>query len=337
MSDIMNIDVDKGYAIGFDLGGTKLKAALVDLKGEVVERISLLTETTQGREVVLRQVIEIIKELIARAKTIQKTVLGIGIAAPGLVDSQKGVVHILLHIKDWQEVNLRDHVENEVNIPTYIENDVNSAALAEMIKGAGKGTRNLICLTLGTGVGGALIFNGELYRGSFFTAGEIGHIPVNINGPSCHCGGIACLERYVGSSYIIERTIEAIKQGRKTMIPALVNNNLDTVTTEIIALAAGKGDRLAKEIWEKTGEYIGTVLAGLINLLGPERIIIGGGVAQAGHILFKPIKRVVNERAMGIPSDKVKILAAELGEDAGIIGAAMLVMRNREVTKENHE
>lgn len=311
------------YVIGIDLGGTNLKVALLDLNGHIREKVSF--PTRQGKEAVLQQIIESLEEVIKRAKVKRSAILGLGLGTPGLVDSIQGLVRGFTNIKGWRNVPLKEYMESNTGFPAYIDNDVNLMALGELRCGAGQGARNMVCLTLGTGVGGGIIIEGRLYRGSTLSAGELGHIPVNVHGPRCACGGYGCLERYVGNAYIVERAVKAIQGGRGNLIKKLVEGDLKAITPRIIFRAARQGDKLAEEIWEETGRYIGIALAGVINLLNPEIIVVGGGVAQAGKLLFGSIRRTVKERAMNLPAKKVKIVPAKLGEEAGLIGAGMLV------------
>lgn len=315
------------YLMGVDLGGTNLKVALLSLNGEIKKKISVMTK--QGKQAVLRQIVESIEELLKKARVKKSAVLGLGIGTPGLVDSVHGIVYGLTNIRGWRGVALKKYVERNVGFPTYVDNDVNLMALGELMCGAGRGVKNLVCLTLGTGVGGGLIIEGKLYRGSTLSAGELGHIPVNADGPRCICGGYGCLESYVGNACIVERAVKAIEGGRRSRIKKLAGGNLQAVTPRLISGAARQGDKLAKEIWEDTGRYVGMALAGVINLLNPEMVIIGGGVAGAGKLLFEPIRRTVKERAMIIPEKNVKIVPAKLGADAGLIGAGMLVKVNK--------
>jgi glucokinase len=306
------------YSIGIDIGGTNLRAALINRAWEAEERISLSTSSV--REEVLKQVEEVALKL-----KIGKDVLGIGIGSPGNIDVRRGIVYDAPNIKGWDNVPLKSYVEEKTNLPTFIDNDANVMALAESRIGAGKGAGNIICITLGTGVGGALIINGELYHGAMLTAGEIGHIPVNVNGPLCNCGGRGCLERYVGNRFIVERATGAIEDGQKSLIAELVEGDLGKVTPEFISRAALKGDKLAIEIWNEVGRYIGVALSGLVNLLNPEVIIIGGGVAKADSLVFDPIRQTIKERAMRMPAKMVRVVPAKLGKDAGMIGAGILV------------
>lgn len=305
--------------VGVDLGGTYIKFALVSGNIRILQRRKLPTPQ-EGREAVVSQMERGIREV---GKEI--AICGIGIGTPGLVDSRKGVVRGFTNIKDWENVPLRDLLEERMDIPVFVDNDVNMMTWGEYRCGGGRGCRDIICLTLGTGVGGGIVINGRLYRGHSMCAGEIGHIPINVRGPRCDCGGIACMERYVGNAYIVERTVGAIRKGKRSIIPELVGRDLSKITPKIITDAADREDDLAREIWEETGTYIGVALAGLVNFLNPERIIIGGGVAKAGEWLFRPLRKTVEKRAMSLPAREVQILPAQLGEDAGVIGAAMSI------------
>ncbi len=311
------------YVIGVDLGGTNLKVALLDLKGNIREKVSVLTK--EGKQAVLRQIIDTVEGLREKSGVKKSAILGLGMGTPGLVDSTRGIVRGFTNVKGWRNVALKEYIEKNMELPAYIDNDVNLMALGELLCGSGRGMKNMVCLTLGTGVGGGIIIQGELYRGSTMSAGEIGHIPVNVDGLPCGCGSYGCLERYVGNASIVDKAVKAIEGGRRSLIKKLSGGDLTTITPRTISRAARQGDRLAKEIWEETGRYIGIALSGVVNLLNPEMIVIGGGVARAGQILFEPIRRTVKERALRIPAAKVKIVPAKLGEDAGLIGAGMLV------------
>ncbi|MCM8782588.1 MAG: ROK family protein, partial [Candidatus Omnitrophica bacterium] len=240
-----------------------------------------------------------------------------------------GIIHHLVNIKGFKKVPLKKLIEARTGIPTFLDNDVNVMTLGELYYGAGKGAKNLLCITLGTGVGGGIVIEGQLYRGSSLSAGEIGHMPLNERGPRCNCGGFGCMEKFVGNKYIVAKTIKEIKKGKKSIIKKMVKGHLKRITPELISLAAKKQDKLAKAIWEEIGSHLGVTLAGVINLLDPERIIIGGGVAEAGNILFEAIRKTVRERAMRVPAKGVKIVKAKLGQDAGLIGAAVLVRLSR--------
>ena len=291
-------------AIGIDVGGTNLKFALVNKKGRILKEIILPTFGHLGKAMVLERVIEGVKQI---SSGIKKTKIpGLGLGTPGLVDA-KGVVRGHTNIKGWADIPLKKILEKEFNLPAFIDNDANVMTLAEWACGGAKGAKNVVCLTLGTGVGGGIIIDGKLYHGTTLSAGEIGHIPINYKGPKCMCGNIGCLERYIGNKYITARA---------------------NLTPKLLADRARKGDKAALKVWDEVAECLSAALSGVINFINPEKIIIGGGVANAGDALFKPLRKKVMEKAMPIPARRAKILKAVLGERAGVIGAAMLVFYN---------
>ncbi len=312
------------FAIGIDLGGTYTKLALVDTKGKVSNRTKLSTAAYRTRAGLIAAIVAEVNAVLAKARLSPRKILGVGIGVPGIVDFRRGRVYNLTNVPGWENTPLKGMLEAKLDLPVLVDNDVNLMALGECRFGAGRGAKNLVCITLGTGVGGGIIIDGALYRGSAFSAGEVGHMPLKERGLPCGCGSYGCLERYVGNRYIVDELKGKIRRGSPTLIKKLVNNDLSAMTPEIISKAALKGDRLSIDFWNTVGERIGVTLAGIVNLLNPERIIIGGGVADAGEPLFKSIRRTVGERALPVPGKAVKILKAKLGNDAGIIGAAAL-------------
>lgn len=314
--------MNKLFLIGVDLGGTNLNTAILNTNGKIIDKLSV--STGENKDIVLKQIVKCIEDIIKKANKTNLEIMGIGIGSPGLVDSEKGIIRGLTNIKGFENVHMKEYVEVALDIPTFIDNDVNTMAYGELKCGAGKDTINIVCLTLGTGVGGGIIIDGKIYRGSSLSAGEIGHIPVNVNGPKCICGGRACLESYIGRDRIIKRTIEKLIQRKESIIPKLVAGNLKKITPKIIYEAAAAGDMLAIEIWRETAQYLATALAGIINVLNPELIVIGGGIANAGKYLFDPLRDMIKERVFPFLAEKIQIVHAQLGEEAGIIGSAML-------------
>lgn len=310
-------------AVGLDLGGTFIKAGLVNKEGKIIKKTQIPTKGEEGkREVVLRQMEKAIEFCIEGME--KENLAGIGIGTPGVVDND-GIVYGAPNLPEWDNLPLKDIFEKKYEVGVRVENDVNSITWGEYIYGAGKGCRNMICITLGTGVGGGIVIDGKLLRGSVYSAVEIGHITIDYKGPKCNCGNYGCIERFVGRDYIVERAVKAIKNGEKTLIYDLVDGKLENITPKIISEAYLKGDKLAEKIWIDVGECLGAMLTSLVNVFNPERIIIGGGISQAGKILFDTIERVIKERAMKKLSENLKILPAGLGTDAGIISGAALI------------
>lgn len=319
----------KKYIVGIDLGGTNIKIAVVKDERKILRKITLPTKLYRDKDSLITAVSQASIKLINGLGLKKNDILGIGIGAPGLIDSGRGIIHELVNIKGFKELPLRRLIERRTGIPTFLDNDVNVMTLGELYHGAGKGAKNMLCLTLGTGVGGGIVIDGRLYRGSSLSAGEIGHIPLNEAGPRCDCGGFGCMEKFVGNKYIVELAVKKIKEGKKTIITRLVKGNLRKITPEIISIAAKQGDRLAVSIWKEIGGHLGVTLSGVINLLNPEIIVVGGGVAKAGRFLFEAIRRTIKARAMKAPVACARLVKARLGEDAGLIGATVLVRLSR--------
>jgi glucokinase len=264
-------------------------------------------------------------EIIRRSGVRNRDVAAVAIGVPGLVDSDRGVVHELVNIAGFRNIPLKKRVERKTGLTVFVEKDVNLMALGELHYGAGRGARNMVCVTLGTGVGGGIVIDGKLYRGSSLSAGEMGHVPLNERGPRCNCGGIGCLESYIGNKPIARSAIRRIKRGERTIISRLVGGDLAKVTPEVLSRAAAMGDELAVSIWEQVAARLGSVLAGAVNLLNPDVIVIGGGVSKAGRFLFTPLRRAIRERALSVPGRMAKVVRAKLGQDAGLVGGAILV------------
>ncbi len=306
--------------VGLDLGGTFIKVGLVSEKGKILKKEQLPTLGEKGRKVVLSQM----EKGISFALKGEKDILGIGIGTPGLVDKE-GKIFSAPNLPDWDNLPIRKIFRDKFHLLVVVENDVNTITSGEYIYGAGKGYKNIICITLGTGLGGGMVLDGKLFRGSSLSAAEIGHISICYDGPKCNCGNIGCIERYVGAAYISQMAEDAIKKGRKSKIKDLVKGDLSLITPKIISDAYEKGDSLAKQIWEKVGIYLGTMFSGLVNLLNPEIIIIGGGIAQAGKVLFDAVDKQIKKRAFPLLAKDIKVVPAKLGTDSGIISAASLI------------
>ncbi len=323
------------YAVGVDLGGTFVKMGLVDERGRIVRRHAFATADHPGKGRLIAAVTGGIEKLLTGARRKRARVTGIGVGVPGLVDSRRGIARQLVNVPGWKNVPLKRLLEKKIHLAVFIDNDVNLMALGEFTFGAGKGTKNLLCLTLGTGVGGGLIIDGEIYRGSHLAAGEIGHVPVSVTGPRCGCGGRGCLEAYVGNRYLVRQAARALASGRKSKITKMAGGDWRKITPEILSRAARAGDTLAREIWEAAGTRIGVVLVGMLNVFDPEMIVIGGGISRAGRILFSPLNAAVKARTSRFPSGWFKIVPARLGDDAGVIGAAVLVGKETKKGKRN--
>lgn len=298
--------------LGIDIGGTNIKLGLVNSLGKVLARTDFSTRTcSHNRNKLLEALLEAICSLLAQHGIKKTGIQGIGIGLPGLIDPARGVVNVLPNISGWKNVPLKKIIETRLGIKTFLENDVNLITLGEWKYGAGRGIKNLVCITLGTGVGGGLIINNQLYRGEGFVAGEVGHMPLNEEGPACGCGGYGCFERYVGNRYVLKKA-------------AKIFHKPDIDFIDIRRFSRQRNPQ-AYVFWKNMATHIGNGLAGIVNLLNPAMIVIGGGVSNNHQYLFPTIRQVIKKRAFKIPALMVKIVRAELGNDAGIIGAQVLV------------
>ena len=312
-----------GNRIGIDVGGTNIKIALVNEQGSIIYSNSIPTRAEMGYEYTINNMKEAITDLLKETKSEAKNIEGLGFGFPGQIDCQKGVVRLAPNIPGWVDVPIAKIMEKEFGIPTRVDNDVRCAALGELNFGAGVGCENLVCITVGTGIGSGLIINGKLVRGASNAAGEIGHIKLDINGgPLCGCGDRGCLEAFASGPSIVAMAEDYIKGGKSTKYRELANPE---ITPYVVSEAAKQGDAVAKRIFTIMGEYIGMGLVSVVNLLNPEKIIIGGGVAAAGDILLDPIKETIIKRSMPISGSAVKVVPAQLGNTAGVIGASLLI------------
>lgn len=303
------------FIIGIDLGGTNLKLALLDAQYRILDRAVLSTRNFKSRLSLIRIIIASIKKIISDNRLRKQDILGVGLGLPGPIDVKNGRVHFFPNIPGWKKVCLSSILKKRLKIPVFLDNDANLMALAEHRLGAGRGMRNLLCLTLGTGVGGGIILEGRLYRGSSYAAGEIGHLPINEKGPRCNCGGFACLESYIGNKRILSEARKVFKK---------------SISLEELSSLARQGNNRALKIWTKVAWQLGVALSGLVNIFNPDGIIIGGGVANAGKFFFNIIYKTIVKRAMSVQAKCVSIRKAKLGNDAGMIGAAILVKERLE-------
>lgn len=311
--------------IGVDLGGTDIKAAIVYTDtGKLTTLRRIPTQAHQGHEAVIARMAELIESVIAASGLPKSQIEGIGIGAPGVLDLEKGLVLFLPNLPgNWPNVPLRKTIVDRVGLPTYLLNDVRSMTLGEWTFGAGRGVDTMACFAIGTGIGGGLVINGRLQLGIGGTAGELGHQIVDMNGPPCGCGSRGCLETFASGPAIAAMGLKAVVQGLTTRIGELVDYDLNQITPKVIYQAAQEGDTIAGDIFERAGVYIGIAVSNVCVIVGPRKVVIGGGVAQAGDLLLEPIRRTVRERVHIMPVEQVEIVPAELGNNAGLIGAAL--------------
>ncbi|MCJ7646255.1 ROK family protein [bacterium] len=314
----------KKYSIGIDIGGTNITVALVTGNGEILRKIRFPTRAEEGKTKTIKCILKALGAIMKGLRS--NSIEGIGIGAAGDIDQDRGVVRFSPNLL-WKDVPIVRLIREKFNLKVVLDNDANAAAWATYVLETGRKVKNLLCITLGTGVGGGIILNGRIYHGASGSAGEIGHMTLNPQGQRCRCGNYGCLETYIGSAYIVKKAIREIRKGEKSLIKKIAGGNLKSVTPETIQAAALKGDKLARRIWKEAGEYLGIALSGVINLLNPEVIVFGGGVARAGELIFKPMKAEIRKRTFKTPFEKVKFTCTRFGEDLGVIGAALLILQ----------
>ena len=315
--------MESRVVVGVDIGGTKTLSAVVDAQGRVLARHRIDTPQ-RGPADFVQVLARELSTLLGLAGLQKEDLLGLGVGAPGPLAPETGVVFEPPNLAGWRDVPLATMLFDATGVPTFVENDANAAALGEAWVGAGVGVRDQIYITVSTGIGGGLIFNGDLYHGVSGTAGEIGHMTVEPDGPVCTCGRRGHLEGLASGHAIARMAEEAVRAGRQTRLAALPSGALDAA---VVAQAALDGDAVAREIYERAGHYIGIAVASLVNVLNPAMVVFGGGVSKVGDLLFDTVRRVVRERAFERPAEAAKIVPAALGDDVGVIGAAAVVYR----------
>ncbi len=305
-------------AIGIDFGGTSIKSAVVEgarvlMRGEAID-----TQQHDSAD----SLVDAIVRVVGTMRGAHPDVAAIGVGLPGFVDSVNGIVHSLTNVAGWSEVPLRAILSERAGLPAIIENDANAMAYGEWKYGAAVGAQHAVCITLGTGVGGALILDGKLYRGATLAAGEIGHMSIDHGGVRGPYGNFGGLEEYVGNVQIAERAV-------KLYADAGVVKTQDECAPVALDAAARSGDAIARGLWETLGTEIGSALASVVWILNPDTIVIGGGVANAGDLLFDPIRRTITARTIKVFNEHLRVVPATLGNEAGIIGNASLALDAR--------
>ena len=370
MNDIAANQESLPLVLGVDIGGTRLRAAVLQ-GARLLSRLSVFTGENPEPERIIPRIFEIMQQALEAAQVTIDAIKGIGVATPGPLDNRTGFIYWPPNLPSWEHVPLRDIFQQHFQpdqLPIYIENDANTAALGEYLFGSGRGCKNMVYLTVSTGIGGGVILNGKLFEGASGTAGELGHMSIDWQGERCSCGNRGCLENYASGTAIARIANAAIDTGQGAELLAFVDtmqqhsttipdraalpaaqdmrtqplNESDDLTGMVdhplvnartVARAAEAGIPLAREIITRAGEALGAGLVNVIHIFNPERIILGGGVTRMGDMLVEPALRITSERAMKVPYEAVRISIAELGENVGLIGAGGLVYYNQGILK----
>lgn len=319
---------DKKWVIGVDLGGTNISVGALPMNGgngDVLGLRTVPTEAHRGAKYVVDRIVALINEcrneVAAQYGGSPDDFAGIGIGSPGPLDRATGTVINTPNL-GWRNFPLRDLISNAVGLPATLDNDANCATYGEWWLGAGRDVDSLIGLTVGTGIGGGIVLNGEIFHGVSDAAGEIGHMTIDSTGRRCKCGNYGCLEAYASGPAIALRAIEGIEAGAESLLPTLVDGKLEDITAATVYEAVVLGDPYANEVMRETAKLLGAGIANLINILNPEMIVIAGGVTRAGDHLFVPLRAEVRRRAFRSAEERCEIVSGALPGTAGVIGAA---------------
>jgi len=304
---------DSVKTVGVDFGGTSIKLGVCQ-GAELLQTDAPIP--TQGHESPTA-LIRVIADRVLALKEKHPEIAAVGVGVPGLVDFDRGFVHILTNVPGWNHIPLKKILGDMTGLPCVVENDANAMAYAEWRHGAGQGLRNVVALTLGTGVGGGLILKGQMHRGSHYSAGEIGQMSIDYRGVVGHYGNLGALEKYMGNQQIAEHAV-------KCYAAAGIVKSAEECTPKAIAEAAHAGDDIALQVWHEIADWLGTALASIAWLLNPDAFVIGGGVAQAGDLLFEPLENKMKSMLSNVVLEGLKIVPAKFQNEAGIIGNAAL-------------
>ncbi len=313
------------WTVGVDFGGTNTKIGLVAPSGRLGPSRVIRSSALRGPRAFVDAVSSAVDDLARSVGARPARLRGLAVGAPGPVDAARGIVHTCVNVPGWREVPLQRLFERRLGCRCRVDNDANVVTLGEWRLGAGRGARHLVCLTLGTGVGGGIICDGRLLRGAAGSAGEIGHMVVQAGGPRCGCGRRGCLEALVGTTAILALGRRALRQGAPRLRHIMEGRGGGRLAPRWIGQAARAGDRRAQAVWAEIGRRLGLGLANVVNILSPERIILAGGIANNWSSFGPAMRRTLRAEAMCTPGRAVRVVRAALGDEAGILGAAVLV------------
>jgi len=314
--------------VGVDLGGTKILAGVFKRSFECIGSSKLSTKSQRGVDAVVERIARCVQDAVDEADLSLKHVAGVGIGAPGAVDFAEGKVIFAPNMEGWKDVTLKKDLEKRLGVPVFVENDGNICALGVHVAELKGKAKNLVGIFVGTGIGGGLIINGDLYSGFNHTAGEIGHMVVDLNGPKCGCGNKGCFEALASRTAIFQQIKAGIKDGEKTILTEMLGDDLADLRSGDLRKAIRRGDKFVDKVIDGAAEYIGIGIANLVNILGPEVVVLGGGVIEAlADEMMGVIVETAQDYAMPGTMKGVEIIASKLGDSAGITGAAVLAHR----------
>jgi glucokinase len=309
--------------VGLDVGGTTMKAGVVDDTGFPLASVSLPTEAYRGQELGIERMCESIRQAIAAANVQHEQIAAIGVATPGTMDIPAGVILDPPNLKPWRNVPVREHIQRVFNLPTAFQNDANAAAFGEFWAGAGKEARSMVLFTLGTGVGGGIILGDTIVQGEHSHGAEIGHIKIEMTNPrQCGCGRWGCLEAYASATAVVKRALEALAEpGVRSPLSMCLKSEAGLTARDVFDTAVA-GDPLAEKLVEDTAYYLAVGAVNMMHIIDPDTIVFAGGMVAAGEAFLERIQHHIHKLAFPVPAEKTRVCYARLGSDAGYIGAA---------------
>jgi len=315
------------YMVGVDIGGTKIYAGVFNSSMECIGTARVSTKAQRGPDSVIERILRCVLDAVDECDLTLERIRGVGVGAPGAVDSEAGRVIFAPNL-EWKDVSLKKPLEKQLGAPVFLENDCNICALGVYEAELKRKPRNMVGIFLGTGIGAGLILNGEIYSGFNRTAGEIGHMILEVSGPKCACGNNGCFEALASRTAIFRKIQNAVKEGQKTLLTDMLGPDLEDLRSGDLRKAIRRGDKFVDHVVEEAAEYTGIAVANIINLLNPEVVVLGGGVIEAlQDEMMSIIVETAMEYSMSGTTKGIEILASKLGDDAGITGGAVLAKR----------
>lgn len=321
-------EISKEVIIGIDLGGSAIRAGSVTKEGQLRHFKRIDIPEGRRKDLVAASITRIVRNLVRLEDAGGNKVLAAGIGSPGIIRMEKGIIVTSPNFPGWRNVPLRSLLENSLQLPVLLDNDANAAAFGEKWRGAGQKVESLICMTLGTGIGGGIILDGNVWHGAHGMAGEVGHITVSPEGQRCNCGNYGCLEAYSSATGMVKGAIKAIEEGKRTALKRLSNGDSGKITGKMIYDAAVGNDRLSLHIFREAGRYLGIAMASLIHILNPEMIVLTGAVTEAWDLFIPAAREEVERRTYHLTVRKTKILRGKLPGSAGVLGAGGLAWKH---------
>jgi glucokinase len=315
------------YVVGVDFGGTKILTGVFTSSFECLGMAKLSTKSQRGVDAVIDRIARCVRDAVDEADLSLKQLRGVGVGAPGAVDGEGGNIIFAPNLQ-WTDVPLKKALEKQLEVPVFVENDCNIASLGVYVSELQAKAKHVLGIFIGTGIGAGLVINGELYSGFGHTAGEVGHMIIDINGPKCGCGNKGCFEALASRTAIFHKVRAAVKDGQKTLLTDLLGDDLADMRSGDLRKALRRGDKFVAKVVEEAAEYTGIAVANLVNILNPEIVVLGGGVIEAlGEEMMDTIRKTAKDHAMPGAMKGVQIIESHLGDNAGITGGAVLAKR----------